>query len=80
MADMARARGRVQWAKEQKRWRTERRVRLSGTRHSARVADKGLSAQGHRCRLIEMLQKRGTVLVAVRLADAARAGHPNRKT
>src|SRR5262249_28527516 len=27
----------------------------------ARVADTGLSTQGHRCRLVEVLQKRGTV-------------------
>ena len=77
MANMARARGQALWAKEQKRWRTKRRSRLSGTRHSARVAGTGLSARGHRNRLIEVLQNRGAVFVAVRLADAASAGHPN---
>ena len=57
VAERARARGRVQWAKEQKRW-TERRCQLSRTRHDIRITGTGLSTEDiaaarskrHRCR------------------------------
>ncbi len=75
VADMVRARGQVQRAKEQKRWRTERRSQLSGTRPSARIADTGVC----RLRISVPLDRSvaGAALFTVRLTIGIRRT-PNR--
>src|SRR5262249_28527519 len=76
MANMARARGRVQWAKEQKPWRTERRSQLSGTlpRRSRRrhgFVDPRPSLPPGRS-----APEKGDRVIAIRPADPASAGTP----